>query len=123
MNNADLIIKIVKITNRNNQIQGYGMDCTSAIHRSQQPKPEALPQTAVKHKAGVRERFSAEAKTHVEIFSDGPNGGPIVLNGIQKSVSTTVTSKWCEDDERVSESSSTTQLKTYVHAAEGPPVS
>lgn len=112
MNNADLIIKIVRATNRNNQIQGYGVDCNSAIHRSQQPKPGALPHTVDKNKPRVRERFSAEAKTRVEIFSDRPIEGPLVLNGIQKSVSTMVTSKWCEDDEGVSESSSTRQLKT-----------
>ncbi|KAH8728902.1 hypothetical protein GQ44DRAFT_823678 [Phaeosphaeriaceae sp. PMI808] len=116
MNNADLIIKIVKATNHNNQIQGYGVDYTSAIHRSQKPKPEAPPRTTVErttveHTHRIGKRPSAKAKTHVDIFSDGPNEQPIVLNGIQKTVSTTVMSRWCEDDEVVSEGSSTTQLR------------
>ncbi|KAH7371747.1 hypothetical protein BKA66DRAFT_514079 [Pyrenochaeta sp. MPI-SDFR-AT-0127] len=111
MNNADLIIKIVKVSNRNNQIQGYGVDYNSAHHRSQQPKPEALSDTAVEYKHRVRERFSTEARTHVEIISDGPVEGPIVLNGIQKSVSTMVTSNWCGDDDMKSGSSSTRHLK------------
>ncbi|PVI03670.1 hypothetical protein DM02DRAFT_612114 [Periconia macrospinosa] len=109
MNNADLIIKIVKVSNRNNQVQGYGMNRTSEAHRSQ---PGAPQEPAGKHQHRVRERFTADAKAYAEISSNGPNGEPIVLNGIQKTISTTVTSKWCEDDEMVSESSSTRQLKT-----------
>jgi hypothetical protein len=112
MNNADLIIKIVRATSRNNQVQGYGMDCTSAIHRSQQPKREAPSHTTIEHTHCIGKRLSAKAKTHVDIFSEGPNEQPIVLDGIRKTVSTTVMSRWCKDDEMVSDSSSTRQLKT-----------
>ncbi|KAH7111353.1 hypothetical protein B0J11DRAFT_619929 [Dendryphion nanum] len=107
MNNADLIIKIVKATNRKGQAQGYGIDCTPSTHLSDGIKTQA----PLEHKSRVRSLFSANQKTRVEISSDGPSEEPIKSVGIRKTTSMTVQSKRY-GEEAASESSSTRQLTT-----------
>jgi hypothetical protein len=105
INNADLITKVVKSTNPTERSSG-----NNTGHRpSNKDKSQSHHSIAGAFKSHVKTMLPANDR-QIEIYSDPNSGTSFALDGIQKTVSTTVVSKPCEDD-RLSDVSSTTNLR------------
>jgi hypothetical protein len=101
INNADLITKVVKSANPTERSSGN--------NTSNKAKSQPHHSIAGAFKSHVKTMLPV-GERHIEIYSDPNSGASFALDGIQKTISTTVVSKSCEDD-RVSEISSITNLR------------
>lgn len=111
MNNADLITKVAKATNHNEYSSSHGTEFRSF----QKGKSQAHQSVS----GGLKSHVSATASDdhgHIVIIPDAENEAPIVLDGIQKTVTTAVVSRLYEEDGVVSESSSTRHLRNWATA-------
>jgi hypothetical protein len=106
ISNADLITKVVKATNNNERSvsNNNGYRCSSKSKSQPDQSRGGAPRSRVKTKPPV-------ADCHLEIYADPNDETPITLEGIQKTISTTVVSKPYEEDDAVSEFSSTRRLQ------------
>ncbi|KAH8755423.1 hypothetical protein F5883DRAFT_504700 [Diaporthe sp. PMI_573] len=104
MNIADLIVKVVKETNHNHEYSGAGTE----LHT----KHNTVRESGINTTAPFHAR-SAVSATYVHAQ---PSAEPVEesLKGIKKTISTTVLSRPCDDDEFGSESSSTRQLRNEM---------
>jgi hypothetical protein len=108
ISNADLITKVVKATNNNERSfsnNNNGYRCSNNTKSQPDQSRGGAPKSRLKTKTPVSD-------CRLEIYADPRNDEtPITLEGIQKTISTTVVSKPYEDDDAVSEFSSTRRLQ------------
>ncbi|KAF2183108.1 hypothetical protein K469DRAFT_690225 [Zopfia rhizophila CBS 207.26] len=106
INNADLITKVVKATNPSERSSNNNTGYRFSTKTKSQPH-QSIAGALRSH---VRTMLPAD-DCHIEIYSDTNSEEPLALDGIQKTVSTTVVSKLCEEDDRGSEISSTRTMQ------------